>query len=159
MVGAGVLVTPLLGLPHAVGVIMVGAVSGLIVAASGAVAHDLMDRFTGCSMTERQKVLAGKLAAFAVAASANLPAILMLLFWKKTTARGIAMSVLVGIVSAVGLILLPPAMYLRYGLPASDAPIPFNNPGIISIPLSFIALVVVSLMTQKKTETPPVEKV
>jgi cation/acetate symporter len=30
-----------------------------------------------------------------------------------------------------------------------DAPIPLNNPGIVSIPLSFITLVAVSLMTQK----------
>jgi cation/acetate symporter len=31
------------------------------------------------------------------------------------------------------------------------APIPFSNPGIISIPLSFLTLVVVSLLTGKKT--------
>ncbi len=40
--------------------------------------------------------------AFAVAASANLPAIVMLLFWKKTTAKGIAASIVVGIVASLG---------------------------------------------------------
>ena len=35
-------------------------------------------------------------------------------------------------------------------LPAT-APIPFSNPGIVSIPLSFLTLVVVSLLTQKRT--------
>ena len=88
--------------------------------------------------------------AFAVAASANLPSIIMLLFWKKTTKRGIAASIGVGIVSAVGLILLSPSMYVRYGKLASEAPFALDNPGIISIPLSFITLVVVSLLTQKK---------
>jgi cation/acetate symporter len=157
---------------------ILGTVSGLIVAASGAVAHDLMDRFLRIEMTDKAKVMAGKLAAvgvgilaiilgivfkgmnvsflvglaFAVAASANLPAILMLLFWKKTTAKGIAWSILVGMVSALTLILLSPTMFERYGLGRAAAPIPLDNPGIISIPLSFLTLVIVSLMTQKKDE-------
>ena len=41
-------------------------------------------------------------------------------------------------------------MYVRYGLLPSDAPIAFNSPAAISIPASFIALVVVSLLTQKQ---------
>lgn len=154
---------------------VLGTVAGLIVAASGAVAHDLMDNFLGMNMTDKGKVMAGKIAAcvvgaiaiylgivfegmnvsflvgwaFALAASANLPAILMLLFWSKTTARGVASSIGVGLVSAMGLILISPDMYIRYGLLPSDAPISFNSPALISIPLSFITLVVVSLLTQK----------
>jgi cation/acetate symporter len=161
---------------------VLGTVSGLIVASSGAVAHDLMDNFFGMRMADKTKVLAGKLAAvgvglvaiylgivfegmnvsflvgwaFAVAASANLPAILMLLFWKKTTAKGVAASIGVGLVSALGLILLSPDMYVRYGLLPSQAPISFNSPAAISIPLSFIALVVVSLLT-KRVEVPEEE--
>jgi cation/acetate symporter len=154
---------------------VLGTVSGLIVASSGAVAHDLMDNFLGIKMTDKGKVMAGKLSAvvvgaiaiylgivfegmnvsflvgwaFAVAASANLPAILMLLFWKKTTAQGITASVMVGLISALGLILLSPDMWVRYGLLPANAPVAFNSPALVSIPLSFIALVVVSLMTQK----------
>ena len=91
--------------------------------------------------------------AFAVAASANLPAIIMLLFWKKTTAKGIAWSIVVGIIVALGIILLSPEMWTRYGLPANEAPLKFGQPGIISIPISFITLIIVSLMTQKKEKT------
>lgn len=157
---------------------VLGTVSGLIVASSGAVAHDLLDRYCGMNMTEKQKVGVGKLAAiavglvaiilgiafkgvnvtflvglaFAVAASANLPSILMLLFWKKTTAQGIVASIIVGIASAVGLIIFSPVMYELYGLQASTAPIPLKSPGIVSIPLSFITLIIVSLMTQKKKQ-------
>jgi cation/acetate symporter len=40
-------------------------------------------------------------------------------------------------------------MYIRYGLLPTDAPISFNSPAAISIPLSFFALVIVSLLTQK----------
>jgi Na+(H+)/acetate symporter ActP len=41
-------------------------------------------------------------------------------------------------------------MFERYGLPKADAIVPFDNPAIISMPLAIIALVVVSLLTQKK---------
>ncbi|MDA3800028.1 MAG: cation acetate symporter [Kiritimatiellae bacterium] len=156
---------------------VLGTVSGLIVAASGAVAHDLIDNFMNIKMSEKTKVRAGKIAAvavgiiamalgiafekmnvaflvgwaFAVAASANLPSIIMLLFWKKTTAKGIAWSIGVGMVSALGIILTSPSIYTQlYHLEASAAPHTLDNPGIISIPLSFLTLVVVSLMTQKK---------
>lgn len=155
---------------------VLGTVSGLIVASAGAIAHDLMDNFLGMNMTEKAKVNAGKISAmvvgsiaiylgiifegmnvsflvgwaFAVAASANLPAILMILFWDKTTAQGVAASILVGLTTALGLILVSPDMWVRYGLLPQDAPIAFNSPAAISIPASFLALIVISLLTQKK---------
>ncbi|MEA3545716.1 MAG: cation acetate symporter, partial [Thermodesulfobacteriota bacterium] len=158
---------------------VLGTVSGLIVAASGAIAHDLMDNFLGMKMTDSGKVRAGKISAviigciaiylgiifegmnvsflvgwaFAVAASANLPAILMLLFWSKTTAPGIAASILVGLISSLGLILVSPDMWVRYGNLPADAPVQFNSPALISIPLSFMALVIVSMITQKGSAT------
>ena len=154
---------------------VLGTVSGLIVAASGAVAHDFMDMFLKIKMTDNQKVLAGKITAvvvgiiaiilgiifegmnvsflvgwaFAVAASANLPAIMMVLFWDKTTSQGVVASIFMGIVAALGIILLSPDMYVRYGLDPANAPFSFSQPGLFSIPISFITLVVVSLLTQK----------
>jgi cation/acetate symporter len=88
--------------------------------------------------------------AFAVAASANLPAILMILFWKKATAQGVAASILVGLTSSLGLILVSPDMWVRYGLLPQDAPVAFNSPAAISIPASILTLVIISLITQKK---------
>ena len=44
--------------------------------------------------------------AFSVAASANLPALVMLLFWKRTTKQGIIAAVIVGMVSSLAWILL-----------------------------------------------------
>jgi cation/acetate symporter len=90
--------------------------------------------------------------AFAVAASANLPSLLLTLFWKKTTANGIIASILVGVFSSVTLILLSPDMWVRYGFDPATAPMPINQPGIISIPLSFVVLVGVSLLTAPKSE-------
>jgi len=158
---------------------VLGTVSGLIVASSGTIAHDFMDKYLNRKMTDETKVRAGKIAAivvgiiaiilgilfngmnvsflvglaFAIAASANLPAILFLLFWKKTTAKGIAWSIIVGIVSSIGIILMSPTMFEKYGLPKTDAIIPLDNPGIISIPLAVITLIVVSLLTQKDNAT------
>jgi cation/acetate symporter len=159
---------------------VLGTVSGLIVAASGAVAHDLFDRFFQIKMDDRQKVRAGKISAFvigglaivlgiifkgvnvtflvglafAVAASANLPAILMLLFWKRTTAKGIVASIFMGILSSLFIILLSPELFKLYGLDPATAPIPFSNPGIVSIPLSFLTLIGVSLLTPRKADAP-----
>jgi cation/acetate symporter len=160
---------------------ILGTVSGLIVAASGAVAHDFMDKFLKIDMTEHGKVKAGRIAAvvvgvvaivlgilfknqnvnflvglaFAIAASANLPAILMLLFWKKTTSIGISWAIAVGTLTSLGIILLSPTLYEIYGLNPLDAPIPLQNPGIISIPLGFITLIIVSLMTPGKKAALP----
>jgi len=156
---------------------VLGTVSGLIVASSGAIAHDLMDRFLDMKLTDRSKVIAGKVSAvivgfiaiilgilfksinvsflvgwaFAVAASANLPAIIMILFWKKTTSKGVVASILVGLASSLGLLLLSPSAFsLIYHIDEALAPMPFDNPAIISVPLSFITLVVVTLLSQKK---------
>jgi len=154
---------------------VLGTVSGLIVASSGAIAHDFLDKFLNMKMDDRKKVRAGKLAAFcvgifaiilgilfkgmnvsflvglafSVAASANLPSILFLLFWDKTTARGIAWSIVTGILTSVIIILLSPTMFEQFGFDKNLAPIPLDNPGIISIPLAVIVLIIVSLLTQK----------
>ena len=155
---------------------VLGTVSGLIVAASGAVAHDVMDMFLQIKMTDKQKVMAGKITAvgvgiiaivlgilfegmnvsflvgwaFAVAASANLPAIIMVLFWSKTTPAGVVSSIFVGTAVALGIILVSPDMFARYGLDPASAPISFSQPGLISIPISFLTLIVVSLVTQRR---------
>ncbi len=156
---------------------ILGTVSGLIVASSGAIAHDLIDRYMDKQLTDKAKVRAGKFAAlgvglvaivlgilfkgmnvsflvgwaFAVAASANLPAILMLLFWKKTTAKGIASSIIVGIVTALGIIITGPTISKQFfrteGLHGLDAP------AIISFTAALLTLIIVSLLTQKDNKT------
>lgn len=156
---------------------VLGTVSGLIVASSGAIAHDLMDKYFKVKMEDKEKVMAGKISAFgvgifaillgillkgmnvsflvglafAVAASANLPAIIMILFWDKTTSNGVSSSIIVGILSLVILILFSPSMFERYGLSPENAWFPMDNPGIVSIPLSFMTLILISLYSQKNS--------
>jgi cation/acetate symporter len=38
-----------------------------------------------------------------------------------------------------------------YGLPATSAIVPFSQPGLVTIPLAFVTLVVVSLFTRRPT--------
>lgn len=156
---------------------VLGTVSGLIVAASGAVVHDLLHGFLGMQLADTSKVRIGKLVAvavgaiavvlgilfermnvnflvgwaFSVAASANLPALVMLLFWKGTTRQGIIASVCVGMVSSLAWILLSGDTFKDvFGLLPERSPVPFSQPGIVTIPLSFLTLVIVSWLTRKR---------
>ncbi|WP_037886316.1 solute symporter family protein, partial [Streptomyces viridochromogenes] len=80
--------------------------------------------------------------AFAVAASANLPALLYSLFWRDFTTRGAVWAVYGGLIPAVVLVVLSPVVS---GSPASLFPgvdfqyFPLQNPGLVSIPLGFVA--------------------
>jgi len=160
---------------------VLGTVSGLIMAASGAVAHDLMTNYLRIPMDEFQKVRAAKIAAlfvgvvamglgiafsrmnvnflvgwaFNIAASANLPALVMLLFWKRTTKEGITAAILVGMISSLAWILSSAQAFKDvYGLDPASALVPFSQPAIVTIPLGFVVLVVVSLMTRPPAPKP-----
>jgi len=154
---------------------VLGTVSGLILASAGAVTHDLLSSSFGWEMSDHEKVRIAKITsvvvgavaivlgilfeginvgylvgwAFSVAASANLPALVMILFWKRVTSQGVIAAILVGMVSSLGWILLSSDTFETvYGLPAKDAWTPFTQPGIVTIPLGFLTLVLVSLMTK-----------
>lgn len=155
---------------------VLGTVSGLIVASTGAVVHDLIGAVFGWNLTDHEKVRMAKLAAvavgaiamvlgivfermnvnflvgwaFSVAASANLPALVMLLFWKGTTRQGIIAAILVGMTASLTWILLSGDTFRDvYGLPGESAPVPFSQPGLVTIPLGFVVLVVVSKLTAR----------
>ncbi|MGA0038554.1 MAG: cation acetate symporter [Pirellulales bacterium] len=156
---------------------VLGTVSGLIMAGSGAVAHDLLESVCGWQLSDHEKVRCGKIAAvglgvvamalgilfrnfnvsflvgwaFNIAASANLPALVMVLFWPKTTKQGVIAAVTVGMVSSLGWILLSADTFEKvYGISGSTSIVPFSQPGLVTIPLGFLTLVAVSLVTQKR---------
>jgi len=89
--------------------------------------------------------------AFSVAASANLPSLIMLIFWPGTTKQGITASITVGVISSLSWILLSADTFKDvYGLPPENALVPFSQPGIVTIPLGFAVLIGVSLLTKKR---------
>jgi cation/acetate symporter len=163
---------------------VLGTVSGLILASAGAVTHDLIESIGSIRLTDHERVRLAKLAsvvvgviaialgilfkelnvsylvgwAFSVAASANLPALVMLLFWPRTTRQGVVAAVIVGMTSSLAWILLSGDTFASvYGLDRADSPVPFSQPGIVTIPLGFITLVVVSLATRRGAQSPSLE--
>ncbi len=78
--------------------------------------------------------------AFAVAASANLPAVLYSLFWRRFNTSGALWSIYGGLLSAVILVFFSPVVSgsATAMFPHEDWHwFPLSNPGIISIPLGF----------------------
>jgi cation/acetate symporter len=157
---------------------VLGTVSGLVMAGAGAVVHDLLRDGFRWKMSDEQQVRVGKRVAvvlgagaivlgilfekmnvtflvgwaFNVAASANLPSLAMLLFWKRTTKEGVIAAMSVGLVSSLAWILLSADTLEKvYGYSAADAAaasiVPFSQPAIVTVPLGFATLVAVSLVT------------
>jgi cation/acetate symporter len=89
--------------------------------------------------------------AFAVAASANLPALLFNLFWRRFNTTGATFSIYGGLIAAVGLVFFSPVMS---GTPTSLIPdvnfawFPLRNPGLISIPIGFACGVIGTLISR-----------
>ncbi|MDT3398783.1 cation acetate symporter [Streptomyces sp. B1866] len=80
--------------------------------------------------------------AFSVAASANLPVLLYALFWRRFTARGALWAVYGGLLPALALVVLSPVVSGRPEavFPGADfALFPLRTPGLVSIPLGFLA--------------------
>jgi cation/acetate symporter len=86
--------------------------------------------------------------AFAVAASANFPALLMSIMWKRFTTQGAVASMAVGLFSAVLLIVLSPTVWKDVFHFASLPPVGMKSPTLISMPLAFLTGIVVSLLTR-----------
>jgi cation/acetate symporter len=87
--------------------------------------------------------------AFAIAASANFPSLLMSMIWRGFTTKGAVASILVGTFSALLLIYLSPTIQVDI-LKHSAGIFPLKNPGLVTIPLSFIVGIVVSLFTKEE---------
>jgi cation/acetate symporter len=89
--------------------------------------------------------------AFAVAASANLPALLFNLFWRRFNTLGAVFSIYGGLIAAVGLVFFSPVVSgtATSLLPDSNfAWFPLRNPGLISIPFGFLCGVVGTFLSK-----------
>jgi len=160
-------------------------VAGLTISASGSFAHDFWTNVVhrGTERDPGEEVLVARITAFvvgavaiviaillgpsanvaflvglafAVAASANLPVIVLSLFWKRFNTTGAVMGLGTGLVSSIVLILISPSIM---GVdPAGSATrhliqsrplFPLENPGIISIPLGFLSAFLGSLFRRE----------
>lgn len=143
---------------------ILAVVTGLVMSASGAVAHDLwanVVRHGDASDTETLRaarltavavaiagavftIAAGKgfnitflvALVFAIAASANLPALIMSVTWRRFNTAGAVTGILFGLVSSVALIALSPPIWP--GPDSEGAPFGLSNPAIVSVPIGFL---------------------
>ncbi|GAA5149395.1 cation acetate symporter [Pseudonocardia eucalypti] len=159
---------------------ILAVVAGLTIAASTSFAHDVYASIIKRGRAEpRKEIMVARVSAlgigvvgiaggilakdqnilfmvsltFAVAASANLPTILYSLFWKRFSTAGALASIYTGLISSVTLIVLSPAVSggKTSMLPnANFQHFPLSNPGIVTIPLSFLLGYVVSLLFPEK---------
>lgn len=146
---------------------ILAVVAGLTVATSGAIAHDVyVNVVKGGAVSEQQQLRVARwstvgigataiglgllaqglnvavlvILAISVAASANFPVIVLSLFWRRFTTRGVLSGVVVGLVSSVGLALIGPAVM------GPDAIFPLINPTLVSAPLGFAGAILGSLL-------------
>jgi cation/acetate symporter len=160
---------------------ILAVVAGLTIAGSSAFAHDVWINVVkrGQKVPEQAQVRVARITAaviglvaialalalrslnvaflvglaFAVAASANVPSILLTLLWRRFTSRGMVVGMLAGLVSSLVLIVLGPAVMgvdaptaaVRHVIQAAPV-FPLENPAIVSVPLGFVAAVVGALM-------------
>jgi cation/acetate symporter len=95
--------------------------------------------------------------AFAVAASANLPVIVLSLFWKRFTTEGAVWGLATGLVSSLALIAISPSIMgidaptvarAARHLIQMKAVFPLENPGIVSIPMGFLGSWIGTMMSR-----------
>ena len=163
---------------------ILAVVAGLTLTASASFAHDfyagVLRRTTGVSdkreitVARTTAVLLGILSVvlaiglqkmnlaflvgmvFALAASANLPVLVLSLYWKRFNTASAVTGTLVGLVSCVALVVVSPTVIGPKGLVMHEVTplFPLANPGIVSIPLAFVAAVFATLVTPRETQSP-----
>ena len=145
---------------------ILAVVAGLVMAASGAAAHDVYGTvWRKGKATDREEIVAGRVAVaaigvvgailaviagktfnvqllvgmtFAVAASANFPVLLLSLTWRRFNSLGVVMGIAFGLISSIVLIILSPMVWS----PKTAAPFPLGNPAIVSIPIGFLGCLI-----------------
>jgi len=160
---------------------ILAVVAGLVLSSSAAVAHDIWSSVVRKGKdSEREEVWVAKIAAvtigviamviaivggsglnvsfmvglaFAIAASANFPALLLALSWPRFNTTGAVCGVAAGVGSALLLIIISPIVW--GGPPGDPGTGAFswynlNNPGIISIPLGFVGCIAGTLLSTER---------
>ncbi|WP_338461445.1 cation acetate symporter [Brevibacillus borstelensis] len=155
---------------------ILAVVTGLVLSASSAFAHDLYSHIIRNGMaSEREQVWVAKLSSvgvgvisiwlaigaqkmnvailvaltFAVAASANFPLIFFTIYWRRFTLQGALTGIVTGALSALILVCLGPSvMDPESGMILAEPLFPLANPGVVSIPLGFFGAIVGSLASR-----------
>lgn len=87
--------------------------------------------------------------AFSIAASCNFPVLLLSMYWKKLTTRGAMIGGWLGLVSAVGLMVLGPTIWVQI-LHHEKAIFPYEYPALFSMAIAFIGIWFFSITDKSK---------
>ncbi|MFK9089866.1 cation acetate symporter [Bacillus salipaludis] len=168
---------------------ILAVVAGLVLTAASAFAHDFYNEILRKGKaTEKQQVSMARWAAigvsvisiilalgaqtlnvaflvslaFAVAASANLPVIIYTIYWKKFNTTGAIWAMVVGLISAIGLVLISPNVFspeVGKAIFVGNPIFPYTTPGIVSIPLGFLAGYLGTIFSSQKADVKKFEEV
>ncbi|GAB2730200.1 cation acetate symporter [Melaminivora jejuensis] len=90
---------------------------------------------------EKQNIAFMVSLAFAVAASANFPALILSILWKDCTTRGAVIGGFMGLISSVGLTVVSPSVWeATLGNPAGSALFPYTSPALFSMTIGFVGV-------------------
>ncbi len=96
---------------------------------------------------EKQNIAFMVSLAFAIAASANFPVLIMSVLWKDCTTRGAVIGGFLGLVSSVMLTLVSPAVWeVTLGNPKGSALFPYQSPALFSMTLAFVGIWLFSIL-------------
>jgi cation/acetate symporter len=144
---------------------ILAVVSGLTLAGASAISHDIyasvirrgrVDQRVEMNVSKAATVVLGIVAiylgiafekenvafmvglAFAIAASANFPVLLLSMYWRGLSTRGATIGGFLGLIVAVVLTVLSKAIWVT--VLGNPAPLfPYDNPALFSVPLAFLA--------------------
>ena len=90
---------------------------------------------------EKQNVAFMVSLAFAIAASANFPVLILSLLWKDCTTRGAVIGGFLGLITSVALTVVSPSVWeATLGNPAGSAWFPYTSPALFSMTVAFFSI-------------------
>jgi cation/acetate symporter len=100
---------------------------------------------------EKQNIAFMVSLAFAIAASANFPVLVMSVLWKGCTTRGAVIGGFLGLISSVALTVVSPAVWeATLGNPKGSAWFPYTSPALFSMTIGFVGIWLFSLLDGSK---------
>jgi len=100
---------------------------------------------------EKQNIAFMVSLAFAIAASANFPVLLMSVLWKGCTTKGVVIGGFLGLVSSVGLTVVSPAVWeATLGYPKGSALFPYTSPALFSMTIGFVGIWLFSVLDRSQ---------
>lgn len=144
---------------------ILAVVAGLTLAGASAISHDLYANVINPNATEQNEVRVSRVAtvvlgilaiylgiafqsqniafmvglAFTIASSTTFPVLIMSMFWKDMTTRGAVIGGTLGLISAVAMVVMGPAVWVKV-LGNAEAIVPYSNPALFTVTIAFVGI-------------------